>query len=224
MVAMKTMLGSGIFTINEAALFARVSPAMMSRWIFGNKQGGSVISPQFKTEEKFVSFLDFVQTLAIREIRIQKKIPLPKFRQAIKIAKESFSLDYPFARQHTTYLWGEELVIKPPGGGFVEASGKHRGNRLLSFVEIYLENLSFDPEGLANRYTIYRVDDVAVTMRPQVRFGEPLLPSGYSALAIWEAIQTEGGIDNAASSFGIDRNEVCAAYRFFVDFLGKSAA
>src|SRR5258708_7394859 len=135
MVAMKQMLGSGIYTLHEAALYARVSAQMMSRWMFGTKSRHSVITPQFKTEDRLVSFFDLVQTLAIREIRIQNpQIALPKFRQAIEIA-EKIGMTYPFARQHCTYLWDETLVIKLPDETLIEASGKHRGQPLFPFVE-----------------------------------------------------------------------------------------
>jgi hypothetical protein len=218
------VLGNGLFTVSEAALYARVSPQMMARWLFGSKKGQSVVHPQFGSEGRFVSFLDLVQTLAIREIRMQKNVPLPKFRQAIRVAKEKFDLDYPFARQHCTYLFGDELVIAPPGEGFVEASGKHRGQRLFSFVEMYLKDLSFNPAGLANRYRIYTRDKVPIVMRPDMRFGEPLLPSGYSARSIWESLQTEGSIPRTAEVNGISVAEVEATYRFLVTYLGKSAA
>lgn len=81
---LRNTLGNGLFTVAEAALYARVSPQMMARWLFGNRKGQSVLHPQFRAESRFVSFLDLVQTLAIREIRIQRKVPLPKFRQAIR--------------------------------------------------------------------------------------------------------------------------------------------
>ncbi|MBP3954007.1 hypothetical protein J8F10_01675 [Gemmata sp. G18] len=226
----KKFIGNGLYTVAEAALYARVSPSLMSRWLFGSVSSQSVIEPQFapSDSERLVTFLDLVQTLAIREIRLQRKVPLPKFRQAIKVAKEHLGLDYPFARQHCTYLLGDELVIRPPGtvDEFIEVSGKHKGQRLIEFVEMYLEDLSFDPNGLVNAYRIFsshHLHPIPVKMDPQKRFGEPLLPSGYTAMAIWEAIKTEGGIDRTAKVYGISKEEVETAYQF-VDHLGKSAA
>ena len=222
----KQHLGSGLYTVAEAAHYCRVSTAMMNRWLFGSKSGQSVLDPQFGSDERAVSFLDLVQTIAIREIRIVRAVPLPKFRQAIKLAKETFGLDHPFARRHCTYLFGDELVIRPvqDGNEYVEASGKHPGQRLISFVEMYLEQLDFSPEGLASKYRIFtskQPKPVAVTMDPHTRFGEPLLPSGYSALTIWNAIQAEGGIERATKAYGIPIEETLAAYQF-VDYLGKS--
>lgn len=223
---LQKFLGSGLYTISEAALYARVSPAMMNRWLFGTKSGRSVIDPQFGKHEKVVSFLDLVQTLAIREIRLQRQVPLPKFRQAIKTAKDKLGLTYPFARQHCTYILFDELVIRPreDGDEFIEASGKYRGQRLLPFVEMYLQNLTFDTDGLANRYQIFASNEVAIIMDPDHRFGEPLLPSGYTAMSIWEAIVVEGSIDGAAKVYGIPREEAEAAYKFVNEHLGKAAA
>lgn len=225
----KQYLGNGLYTVAEAALYCRVSTAMMSRWLFGSKSGHSVIDPQFGTEVRSVSFLDLVQTIAIREIRLQRDLPLEKFRQAIKFAKDKYNLDYPFARQHCTYLYGDLLVIRSSldREEYVEASGKHQGQRMFSFVEMYLENLSFGPEGLANKFRVFtshQQKPVSVTMDPHTRFGEPLLPSGYSALTIWDAIQVEGGIEQAAKAYGIPKEETQAAYQFVVDYLGKTTA
>jgi hypothetical protein len=66
MVTMQRMLGSGIYTLREAARYALISPRLMNRWFFGDSKGRRVLSPQFHSGEKLLSFLDFVQTLAIR--------------------------------------------------------------------------------------------------------------------------------------------------------------
>jgi hypothetical protein len=227
--SIKQFLGNGLYTVAEAALYARVSTPRMTRWLFGTKTGKSVVKPQFGANEKLVSFLDLIQTLAIREIRIQRKVPLPKFRQAIKVAKDKLGIDYPFARRHCTYLLNDELVILTPGteDQFVEVSGKHRGQRLFPFVEMYLTDLTFSPEGLANSYQIFtsrHQEPIAIRMDPLRRFGEPLLPSGYTPMTIFEAIKIEGGIEAATKAYGICKEEVEAAYQFVVNHLGKTAA
>jgi len=217
-------IGNGLYTVKEAALYARVREPLMRRWLFGTKDRRAVLDLQFGTGEKLVSFLDLIQTLAIREIRLQYNVPLQKFRQAIRWVKKARNLEYPFARRHFTYLLGKELVIALRRDEYVQASGTHAGQRLLPFVEMYLENLTFNREGLANSYQIFKSDDeVPIVMNPDRRFGEPLLPSGYSAVCIWDAIKAEGGIDNATKAYGIPREEVTAAYKF-IDHLGPAAA
>ena len=217
-------LGNGLYTIPEAAMYARVPTRMMARWLFGSDAGESVLTPEFDPSDKQVSFLDFVQTLAIREIRIWRKVSLPKIRSAIKVAEKTFGLKYPFARKHCAYLLNDELVIKPPPGDELFEIAGSQGQGLFPFVEGYLKSLSFSDAGLANLYNIYKFADVQIVMNPKVHFGEPMLPSGYSAATICDAIRAEGGIQEAAKVFGIPEEEVGAAYKFFVEHLGKTAA
>jgi hypothetical protein len=222
-IAIKKYLGSGLYTVREAALYARVRESLMRRWLFGTKDRRAVIDPQFGPDDRLVSFLDLVQTLAIREIRLMHNIPVHKFRQAIRWVKKNLGVDYPFARRHFTYLFDDQLVVELKRGQYVEVTGRSPGQGLLEFVELYLTDLSFDKSGLARKYQIFKSEDVPVVMDPDVRFGEPMLPSGYSAKCIWDAIKAEGSIDNAARAYGIPREEVRVAYRLF-DHLGAATA
>ena len=177
-------LGTGMYSVTEAALYARIAPAMMQRWLFGTRRKRAVVDPQYDRHERVVGFLDLIQTVAIRELRIQKNIPLPKFRQAIRTAKDKYGIAYPFAYKHATFFHvvNKEIVIKIGDDDFVEASGKHRGQPLLPFVEMYLNDLDWGSDGFASAYTIFRGEnDTPVVLNPQLRFGEPLLPSGYTA-------------------------------------------
>lgn len=225
---LENKLGTGIYTIAEAALYAKVSSPLLARWLFGNKKGESVVVPQYDPEERLVGFLDLVQALALHEIRMQKRISLLKLRQAVKFARDKLGMKYPFAMEHTTYLLDDNVVIRRVSNDieeFIEASGKHCGQKLFKFVEIYLKNLQFDDKGLANRYQIFRSDqNVPIIMDPRFRFGEPLLPSKYSAMTIWEAVVVEGGIEPASRAYGIPEEEADAAYKFVVNHLGKLAA
>jgi hypothetical protein len=228
----KLFLGNGLYTVPEAAFYARVRPKTMNRWTIGNRQSRSVLTRQIDTDQRVVSFLDFVQTLAIRNIRLKKKIPLQKIREAMRFAENTWQMQFPFAMQHTTYLWGTDIVISPPNRdqqevrNYVESTGKHKGSVLLTpIVEMYLEDLHFDDpvSGLAQRYDIFQRGDVTITMNPHRRFGEPLLPSGYAARTIWDAVDIEGGIQEAATAFAIAKEEVQAAMHF-LDHLSGNAA
>lgn len=227
----KLFLGQGLYSVTEAALYARVKRPMMRRWVFGDGQGEPVITPQIQNDEKLISFLDFVQTLAIRTIRRNKLVPLQRIREAMDFARERFGMQYPFAMRHTTYLWGDSIVIVPPGADpneevkYVEATGRHKGSILLKpIVEVYLEDLSFNPAtGLAEQYEIFERHGIPITMNPHRRFGEPLLPSGYSARTIWDAVEIEGGVCEAATAYGISREEVEAAMRFLDALSGEVA-
>lgn len=228
MVAIKGHIGTGMYTVREAAFYARVQTALMSRWLFGANRKKAVLDPEYGGQQKLVSFLDLVQALAIREISLQHRIPLLKFRQAVEYARKK-GVDYLFARKHKTFLGpnGELAVDFPgPNGGLIEATGRHKGQRLIPLTESYLQNLTFGNDGLANRYYIYQYIDpqskgsTDIIMDPKQRFGEPLLPSGYTATAVFEAIRVEGDWESVSRVYGIPENEVEAAYRFY-DHLNK---
>ena len=225
--ASSDLLGIGLYTPEEASLYARVSARMLRRWLFGTSASEPAIRPQMaaKQDQKIVTFLDFVQAMAVRAVRQAHRVPLQKIREAIDKAENEYGLPYPFARRHTTYLFGSELVIKLKEDEYVQASGKGARNRLITkVVELYIKDLGFDPNGLAQAYSAFTWHDWEIRMNPHVRFGEPLVTScGYSARALWEAYQSEGSFEAAAEAYGVKSGEVEAASRYFDNILGTSS-
>jgi hypothetical protein len=210
--------GTGLYTPREAALYARLHPSVLTRWLYGNKCGERVVSPQFDRDQRVVTFLDFVQTLAIRAIRQQHHISLDKIRTAIDTAENTFGVQWPLARKHTTYLLGRDIQIVPEAGGNpVQVTGKGSGQQSLRpIVELHLRDLGWDAEGLAKSYRAFAWNDREVLMDPTRHFGEPLIPTcDYSARALFEAAETEGGIEAAANAYGVDSKDVEIACRYF---------
>ncbi len=119
------------------------------------------------------------------------------------------------ALPHTTYLFGDEIHIVPPGRreDLVRITGWRGQYTLREIAEMYMQDLSFDgPAGLASKFRLLHRDDVDVVMDPAVQLGHPYLPScGYSADTMIHAFETEGGIDPAADCFGVEPAEIRAA-------------
>ncbi len=227
MVALsEPLLGQGLYTAAEVALYARVPVQTVTRWLFGHGSRAAVMRPQLLEEERIVSFLDFVQTLAIRAIRLQYSVPLQRIRQAVDCASQKYGVDYPFARPHKTFLFGKDILIKLDDDRIVQVSGKHAGNQMLKeVVELYMTDLTFGTDGLAKLYRPFTWNNQTVTMNPQVRFGEPLITTcGYTARALWEAVQDEGGIDAVVEAYGVSKVEVELACRYFDHLQGNMAA
>lgn len=224
--AVKDIAGIGIYSPAEAALYARVRRETMQRWVFGNSRGEPVIHHQPSSEN--VTFLDLVQTLAIRAIRQQHNVPLQKIRQAIDFAEEHFHLSFPLARQHAIYLMkNHEVVIRPipDEDNLVQASGAARGNFIMQQIaEPFLDDLSFDSTGLANRFDLFKWEEFTATMDPAVQFGQPHLPElGYTTLALYEAFQSEGSAEAAAEMYEVPVDAVRFACRLYVDYLAQQA-
>lgn len=240
----KNLLGIGLYTPAEAALFARVRTQLITRWIFGDKKGKPVVRAQLAdADDKIITFLDLVQALAIRAIRTQyPQISLNRIKKAATNAERFSKIRYPFAMAHTTFVYyrGEsndvladeatptdededddpicEIVLKN-NANLTQVTGKKAGNMMIKEVaELYMTDLTFDESGMAMEYTPFQRDGLAVTLNPKKHFGQPLLPSNYTALALAEAAKTEGSIDAAARVYGVDRKEVELACGYF-DFL-----
>ncbi len=226
-------LGQGLYTLPEAAFLARVRTRLFSRWLFGDGKGNSVIAPQYKDpDEKLISFLNFVEALTIRSIRVfHPRVPLQRIREAYDEAQARYGVTHPFARKHTTFLLGESktIVIRLKDDDYRELAGPSRGSRMITqVVETHLHELTFSGE-LAVEYCAWppqgQPDATRIVMNPKRAFGEPVLTSsGYTAQTLWEASETEGGTDAAARSFGIDRQEVELACQYYDHLCGTSMA
>lgn len=225
--AAENLFGVGLYTPAEAALYARVPLQTMMRWLYGDRRGEAVLRPQLAgSNEQFVTFLDFVQAMHVRQIRTDYNVPLAKIRQAVEKAKSGYNVEYPFAMKHTTFLYGNELVIKLGDEQFVQVSGKEAHHRMIhQIVRMYMKDLTFDERGLANRFRTHTQGQFEIWMDPQIRFGEPLLPScGYSARTLWEAAKAEGSVEGAARAYGVTPDEVTAAYQYYSELRMPMAA
>lgn len=228
------LLGIGIYTPAEAAFYARVRPQTMGRWLYGDKRGDRVLDTQLQVQdEKVVTFLDFVQSLAVREIRSRHNVSLEKIREAVELAKLR-GIQYPFAVQHTAYLFSDGMaeghgnIVLKIGDMLIQASGQEKRSTIIKDVaQLYLQDLAFSPEtGLAEAYTAW-TDSAGrkIVMNPKVRFGEPIVLScGYTAQTLWEAYKIEGGVEAAASAYDVQNEEIELALRYHDHLLNNAAA
>lgn len=222
----KDFLGIGMYSPAEAAMYARIATRTMSRWVHGDASGDAAIRAQVPdAAEKIVTFLDFVQSLAIRAIREQKTVTLQKIRQAIDYANEQ-GVTFPFARQHITYYFDNDIHIEVEGRGLLQASGRQRGQFALKpLVEMYLQDLSFNAEGLADKYTAFENNGVRIVMKPDYHFGEPVVESrGITAWTLWQACLSEGSAEAAAKAYGVTETEARVAYKFIDSIRPATAA
>jgi hypothetical protein len=238
-VAANSLLGVGLYSVNEAALYARVPTRTINRWVYGDKTGDQVILPQLDKEngDKVVTFLDFVQALAIRRIRHERRVSLPKLREAYFRARDEFGVKYPLALDNTRIgLFGppddpakqEIYICLEKSEDAVQRyfqTGKRHGNQLIGeVVQTYSRRLIYDDSGLATRYIAYKTDDGTIMMDPEIRFGEPYAEDfGYTARTLFDAYQSEGSVTRAAEVYGVPANTVELAVEYF-DYLRPPSA
>lgn len=209
-----------IYSPLEAAYYARLPVATVRAWIKG-------IEPAVEAkEDDGLSFLEFLQLLAVREHR-DKGVSLPKIREALNFARESCGLEYPFAaKNHESFLDGKNLHIRLKGEkSSFSITGRERGQmNLQSVVELYMTKLEFDENGLAKKYTAHDHKAGSITISPGEHYDQAIVSSvGHSAFALAEAAQSEGGFAEAAEVFGVPGETVVAAVDF-VDSLERKPA
>ncbi len=241
MIAAKDLLGIGLYSTSEAALYARVRPQLVANWMHGTASNEAVIEPELGVDEKkIVTFLDFIQTLAIRRLRNETRLSLQKIRQGYAQAREEYGVKFPFAAQTARIgLFGppnnlnkqevfvclnkenDEEVEK-----YFQLTGKKRGNQLIGEVVMtYARFIDFSPDtGLASRFVSYKSDDGRVLMDPEIHFGEPFIEScGYSAYTLFNAYQTELSVERAAKIYDVEPREIRLAMDYY-DYLNPVAA
>ena len=240
MIRASNLLGVGLYSPADAALYARVPTQLLTRWVYGTKSGDSVIEPQVDdSDDRIITFLDFVQTLAIRRIRQERRISLEKIRQAYHLARDQFGVEYPFALDTTRIgLFGpprnkakQEIWIcvgenDEGARKYFQLTGRKRNNQLIGEVVLtYARRLVFDETGLAREYKAFDTSDGNVLMNPDVRFGEPYLEScGYTARTLFEAYQTEGSLARVAELYGVSERDVTLAIEYFDHLRPANAA
>lgn len=214
--------GTGLYTMKETALYTRIHPITLSRWCSGNDSGKRVLPVE---DVKIITFPDFVQALAVRNLRVIHRLALPKIRDAVKRATDEYGVMYPLAVKHTVYLFDGQLWIKPDktGNTIIQISGKQHGQTgIPPLIERFMIDVSFDKEtGLANHYTAFRAasNSNRIVMDPKLRFGEPLVEGcGYTPESLFEAAKTEGSIELAAKAYGVTEDQVGICVDYF-DYL-----
>jgi len=224
----ESLLGVGLYTPTDAAMYARVRTSTMKRWIYGDKRSDPVVTPQLDSEERIVTFLDFIQSMAIRAIRLTRKMPLQKIRQAVEMAQDDYGVSFPLARQHTTFVINDELVLSVDGKEskrLVTLTGKYKRYQAIPQVaEVFMQDVGFDAQGFAKKYSPLTHGDFKILMQPDVRFGEPLVDgTGYTARCLWDAATAEGSIEAAAAIYEVPIAAVSPAIRY-IDMITTSAA
>ena len=221
--------GIGVYSVAEAACYARMPVATLNAWFFGHQKRAPMRASGIAVDDtRAITFVDFVEALAIRALRVDHKISLQKVREAIGTARDRYGIDHPFARRdHRTVLVGKELHIflKEDAANPVGLTGRDAGQKSFTpCIEAYMQDLDFDEHGLARLYTAFVYENQKVVMNPKINFGEPMMmENGISAETLWRAAVAEGGFERAAEIYEVKVEAVRAAYRYCNGELGMAA-
>ena len=220
---------TGVYSIPEAARYAKMHPNSLRNWFAGGADRAPLRPVEIEsTDFKAITFLDFVEAVAIRSLRTDYKVSFQKIREAVRNANERYGIAHPFAqRDHKTVLANGELHIFLPEDveNPVQLTGRMTGQKSFkTCIEAYMRDLEFDESGVARLYTAFRFKDQEVILNPKSHFGEPAIrESGYTAETLYTAAVAEGSLERAAELYEVSVDAVDTAYRYWSSELGLAA-
>ncbi|SRR6266542_2355058 len=211
---------TGIYTIPEAARYVKMHGKSLRNWFTGSGgrppiRDAEIESPDFRA----ITFLDLIEAVAIRSLRMDYGISFQKIREAIKNARERYGIEHPFAHQKhkTVVLWPDLHIYLPEDlRNPVQLTGKLTGQKSMKpCIEAYMRDLEFDIDGMARLYTAFRYKGQEIILTPKVHFGEPVIrENGYTAATLYKAAVAEGSLEQAAELYEVGVDSVDAAYRY----------
>lgn len=217
--------GVGLYTPQEAAMYARMNTRTLTDWFFNEKR---FRAPQISEGAKMIGFLDLVEALAIRNLRFHHNISFQVIREAVSNAKELFDSDYPFAdRDHRPVLVGSELNIihRDSPETLVAISGGNVGqSSIKNLIEPWMLDIEFDQKGIAKAYRPYAYKDQTIVLDPEMNFGSPVVENcNYPAETLWHSARAEGSFEAVAEEYEIPVACVEIAVRFYTKDLNLAA-
>lgn len=225
------MLGTGIYTPEEAARLLHERAATVRRWAFGyrrNRVRGPVAHPPLITTdlpalegERALTFVEVVELLYVRAFQ-KAGVSWAAIREAASTAARIHSTAHPFALR-TFYIDPKAVyanVMEQDGSESLVQLRGHGQHVFHSLVKPYLEQLEFGTDNLASRwYPMGKHGGVVID--PARAFGAPIVEEVgirtevlASTVAAEEPTHGDRAPDYVAWTFRIENKHVDAALRF----------
>lgn len=203
------LIGVGVYTLQEAALYGGLSSRSLSNWLYGRN---AIVDAQLR-QYHCVSFLDLIQATAINHAR-SVGLSMQKIRKAIQVIQQKYNLQFPLANQYALVEFDKDVHIQNHDNNkIMQVSGKAIGQELMpEIVCSFLKKLKFNTMGYASEYTAYEHNNTKIILNPKVQFGQPLVENtGYPADVLYQSYLAENSFQGVKDEFGISDNEVEAA-------------
>jgi len=216
-----TVFDLGVYTVADAARFARLDKAIARRWVFGygpNRCYQELIDPDIPRSSG-PAVMSFVALTELRLAAELYRMGLPAIR--IRQAAESLrDIAHPFAYQELRLRTDKQNVFVDYADGAAHAvlqvSGLQRGNFVFEKIaEEFFLDVNFSSESrYATSWSPREVDGL-VTLDPRIKFGEPVIAeTRIPTAAIREQIILGVPTRDIADWYEIDPAQVDAARRF----------
>ena len=212
----KPKLGTGMYTLSQAAGLIQVSPRKLRGWVKGYKNlridavriSTPVIAPQAE-DLGLLTFYELIELFFVKQFA-DVGVTLPKIKRAHELLREKWDTPYPFAR-NDLYTDGRELLSKS-GADYEEVASTQK---VFAYIELFFHNLDFGQDRMAECWWPLGRQELVV-LDPARSFGSPIeVKSGIQTDVLYRAYEVEmQDIGAVAAWYEISEEAVEAAVRF----------
>jgi uncharacterized protein (DUF433 family) len=225
------MIGTGLYTPQDAAMLLHEQPRAVRRWAFGygrNRKVGRVTHPPLiHTDlspiegQDALTFVELIELLYIRAF-LRAGVSWKTVKTAANVAARMFDSKHPFALRRL-YVDPKAVFagVEESGGreALIELVG-HGQHAMPSIVKPYLDELEFDVNDVANRWwPMGRTGGVVID--PKHSFGAPIVDgTGIRTATLSDAYRDEfpryktQTVERVAWTYNVRPVHVEAALRF----------
>jgi uncharacterized protein (DUF433 family) len=218
----KPGLGTGIYTISDAARLLQVSTQKLKGWSEGYvyrrngeiRKSGPVIDRE-GARRGLLTFYDLIELFFVREFR-SASVDLPQIREVAAKLRYEWHTPYPFATNKIVELQ-RQLIARDD---MHTVLGQQK---LFAFAEQFFADLDFDEEGLARAWHPLGPDKLVV-VDPDRSFGAPIdIRSGARTEILFRQFKAEGSAQAVADWYEVHLESVEQAIEFEERWQKKTA-
>ena len=215
-------LGTGIYTILDAARLLQVSTRKVAGWAEGyiNTRNGQTrvsgpILERVEADPGLLTFYDLIELFFVREFR-KRDVDLPQIREAANILRHDWHTAYPFAQNKIVDLEGK-LVNREQLQTVLGKQG------LFDFAHEFFKDLDFDSKGQAALWHPLGPQKLII-VDPHRSFGAPIdIRSGIRTDVLFRQYKAEGDMQSVADWYEVPLEAVEQAVEFEEQWQKKAA-
>lgn len=207
-LAEKLLNGEGLYSLRDAAYFARIPQQTLSAWFFGRGENQYRHAKLSDLPEKLLTFEEFIEAIAIRSLR-EKGFSLKSILAALTQAELLCDATKVFTNPNFRFLADKKekrLYVAPKSDSPVGIEGKNDVGQIAfeTVIKDYLQLIEFDKNYNALVYRPLEMDGFNIALNPTRSFGEPIVEQvDYPVRTLIRAIKEEGSIEKAAWMYDV---------------------
>ncbi len=201
------------YSVSEAAHYLSMPPSTVRDWVCGTKKFKQVLDLP-KPGTALLSFFNLVEVHALRSLRVDHRIELPRIRDALDFVKKELGWDRPLI--HEGFKTDGVRLFVEHLGNLIDITAK--GQIVMREVMTHLERIEWERSIAARLYPFTRLNSEdapkSVFIDPRFSFGRPILRDARVATAIIaDRYKAGDSMDDLALDYGCTRLEIEEAVR-----------